>query len=76
MERLPENPGSVVQSTAQRDMQKEQGSAQSDGVNTHRKQNAFTMQLLQNVNNKSECSAWGWSCGKKDLRSKISADSQ
>lgn len=31
MERLPENPGSVVQSTVQRDMQKEQGSAQSDG---------------------------------------------
>lgn len=75
MERLPENPGSAVQSTVQRDMQKEQGSSQSNGVNTHRKQNAFTMQFLQNMN-KSECSVWRWSCGKKDLRSKISADSQ
>lgn len=45
------------ESTVQRDMQKEQGSAQSKGVNTQRKQNASTMQFLQNVNNKSEGSA-------------------
>lgn len=50
--------------STERDAKRARLSSEQWGKHTQ-EQNACTMQFLQNVDNKSEWSAWGWSCRRR-----------